>query len=165
METMPVPVPANTPSVSSTLLMVGCTQPNSIALQGFDKSASLVRVTAWGSASGGGSFSRSTNHELNPIPLSQTFWSSQHPRPPRRKVGVYHLVQVERGLFAQQITEVVMVGNGGAVQPFDLSLFGRVFLCLWRDSDWHRDDWERHFPCRTNVPERDRHNLDRRRGR
>ena len=73
METMPVPVPEDTTSASRTLQTVGCTQPNSIILQGFDESVSLARATASGSFPDDGVFSNSVNHELNPIPLSQTF--------------------------------------------------------------------------------------------
>ena len=73
METTPVPVPVNTPLISRIPPVIGSTQPSSITLQGFDKMMSLARATTGSSISDGGSFSRPTNHELNPIPLSQTF--------------------------------------------------------------------------------------------
>ena len=78
-ETIPVPAPGNFPSASHALPTVGCTQPSSIKLQGLDKSASLVCVTATGSVFVGGRFNISTNHEPSPIPLSHTFWNFQHP--------------------------------------------------------------------------------------
>ena len=70
---MPVPVPGNALLASHIGFVAECTQPNSIALQGFDKSTSLALATTGSSVSDGGSFNSSTNHELNPIPLSQTF--------------------------------------------------------------------------------------------
>ena len=73
METMPVPVPTGALLALYALLTVDCTQPSSIRLQTFDKSAFLASETAGGSVPDGGRFKRSTNHELNPIPLSQTF--------------------------------------------------------------------------------------------
>ena len=72
-ETVPVPVPMSMLLASYVLLTVGCTQPNSTKLQGFDKSAFLAWPTTGDSVPDGGQCKRSTNHELNPIPLSQTF--------------------------------------------------------------------------------------------
>ena len=73
METMPVPVPAGAQLVPCMSVTVRCTQPSSIKLQGFDKSEFLAWETAGGSVPDGGQFKRYTNHELSPIPLSQTF--------------------------------------------------------------------------------------------
>jgi len=73
METTPVPVPGNILLASYILFVVGCTQPSSIILHESDKRISLARATTGGFVSDGVSSNRSTNHELNPIPLSQTF--------------------------------------------------------------------------------------------
>jgi len=56
-------------------MAVGYAQPSSIVLQGFGESVSPVALatSTGGSVSDGDPFSKSTNHGLDPIPLSQTF--------------------------------------------------------------------------------------------
>ena len=146
METMPVPVPEDTTSASRTLQTVGCTQPNSIKLQGSDKSVSLSRATTSGSFPDDGEFSSSVNHELNPIPLSQKF-SPHVCRITRGNQSPY------LGMFAKQKICVCATAKAHAIYALDLSLFRWAFVWLLGDSDWHRDDGEGCFSSQVDVSE------------